>query len=117
MEDEGEKAEGGVARAAAASAPLPARLAALARRLWLQYLITWAAYCFDWWERLVVHGCLLTVAGLLFYGVRLGARAARAVVVSASSSSGAVGAVFGRGGSSSSRGGGFGAPFFWSPRR
>ena len=65
-------------RAAAASAPPHQRLAALARRLWLQYLITWAAYCFDWWERLVVHACLITVAGLMLYGVSLGARAARA---------------------------------------
>ena len=93
-------------RAAAASAPFHTRLAALFRRLWLQYLITWAAYCFDWWERLVVHGCLLTVAGLLVYGVSLGVRGARAVMAVS-------GAALSGGGSSR---GGF-ASSFWPQRR
>ena len=94
-------------RAAAASAPFHKRFLALVQRLWLQYLITWAAYCFDWWERLVVHGCLITVAGLLFYGVSLGVRAARAVVS-------ASGAALGKSGNS---GGGLFASSFWPPPR
>ena len=100
-------------RAAAASAPPHQRLAALARRLWLQYLITWAAYCFDWWERLVVHACLITVAGLMLYGVSLGARAARAAAAAAAG----VALGGGSGGSTTSRGGNLFGASLWPWRR
>ncbi|KAL3139500.1 hypothetical protein ABBQ38_003824 [Trebouxia sp. C0009 RCD-2024] len=38
------------------------------RRKWFQYQITIGTYCFDWWERLLVHLLLLTVIALVVYG-------------------------------------------------
>ncbi len=35
---------------------------------WFQYQITIGTYCFDWWERLLVHFFLLTVIALVLYG-------------------------------------------------
>ena len=38
------------------------------RILWFQYEISFAAYCFDWWEKLIVHAVLLSVLFLVSYG-------------------------------------------------
>lgn len=95
-------------RRAAAAAPLfspRGRVSAAARRLWLQYLITWAAYCFDWWERLIVHACLLSVVGLCVYGARLGWRAAGAAVGVVSAAA-----------AEARSGGGGGGGLFWGRR-
>ncbi len=35
---------------------------------WFQYQITIGTYCFDWWERLLVHFILLAVISLVLYG-------------------------------------------------
>lgn len=48
------------------------------RTAWFQYLITLAAYCFDWWERLIVHALVLGGGVLGFYGLLLVGRAAGA---------------------------------------
>ncbi len=40
-----------------------------ARILWFQYEISFAAYCFDWWEKLIVLAVLLSVLFLVSYGV------------------------------------------------
>ena len=64
--------------AAAARAPPPARAAAALAVAWQQYLITFAAYCFSWWERLIVHATLAGAGALLLYGGALAARGARA---------------------------------------
>ena len=37
--------------------------------LWFQYEISFAAYCFDWWEKLIVLAVLLSVLFLVSYGV------------------------------------------------
>lgn len=39
------------------------------RVLWFQYEISFAAYCFDWWEKLIVLAVLLSVLFLVSYGV------------------------------------------------
>jgi hypothetical protein len=38
------------------------------RILWFQYEISFAAYCFEWWEKLIVHAVLLSVLFLASYG-------------------------------------------------
>jgi hypothetical protein len=38
------------------------------RILWFQYEISFAAYCFEWWEKLIVHAVLLSVLFLVSYG-------------------------------------------------
>ena len=37
--------------------------------LWFQYEISFAAYCFDWWEKLFVLAVLLSVLFLVSYSV------------------------------------------------
>lgn len=36
--------------------------------LWFQYEITFGAYCFVWWEKLIVHMILLSIIFLVAYG-------------------------------------------------
>jgi hypothetical protein len=37
--------------------------------LWFQYEITFGAYCFVWWEKLIVHAILVSIIFLVVYGV------------------------------------------------
>ena len=60
-------------------APPPSLSSSLTRRvhtIWFQYLITLAPYCFDWWERLLVHALVAGGLALVVYGGMLAARAA-----------------------------------------
>lgn len=54
----------------------------LSRRLqvlWFQYEITFGAYCFVWWEKVIVHAILLSIIFLVGYGLSMQAWALRAL--------------------------------------
>ena len=50
------------------------------RTAWFQYNITLAPYCFEWWERLLVHALVAGGVALLVYGCILLGRAASLVL-------------------------------------
>ena len=39
--------------------------------LWFQYEIAFGAYCFVWWEKLIVHAILLSIIFLVCYGLSM----------------------------------------------
>lgn len=43
---------------------------------WFQYLITLAPYCFEWWERLIVHALVAGGIAAAFYFAALVVRGA-----------------------------------------
>jgi hypothetical protein len=68
--------------AAAAAAPWWKRAARGVAVAWNRYLISTAANCFAWWERLIVHATLGAAVGLVAYGGLLVTRGARAALAS-----------------------------------